>query len=236
VKNPRIRSQENASRGALPVARDMSSQQAFPRHAKAPNEGWPRGPTGGPRFSGRHPRPGGAGSQRPVRGPRRLSRGVEAVRCRRRPAGSPAGRSREGGSGAFHEARSRFGLLRAAQRGAREGYRRSARARRRRPRSGADDGDIRRRRDAGIGSEGAAVRQGPRPPSRGAEGRSGGCLDCKVRGVAAGRTSPRRFFVSEPSRLPRRQERLREEARCGRLPRPIAPDASLFTIDQARFQ
>jgi hypothetical protein len=175
-------------------------------------------------------------------GPKTSSGAVETLsRSRGGPVSAAAGRatgrwSPEGGSGAFHEARLRFEWLRAAQRGARGGYRRWAQADRRRLRSEAEDGAIRRRRDAGDGSEGDVARQGRGPPSREAARPVGECLDCKVRGVAAGRKSPRRFFVSEPSRLPRRQERLREKARCGRPPRPIAPDASSLITGRMRFQ
>ena len=119
-------------------------------------------------------------------------------RSRGGPVSAAAGRATgrqplEGGSGAFHEARSRFGWLRAAERGARGGYRRRARARRRNPRSEAEAERSVAAATPGTGRKATRHARDERPPSREARGRPIGCLDCKVRGVAAGQEVPAAF-------------------------------------------
>jgi len=144
------------------------------------------------RFSGRDLRFGGARGQY-------QSGAAEALsRSRGGPVSAAAGRATgrqplEGGSGVFHEARSRFEWLRAAERGARGGYRRRARARRRNPRSEAEAERSVAAATPGAGRKATRHARDERPPSREARGRPIGCLDCKVRGVAAGQEVPAAF-------------------------------------------
>lgn len=119
-------------------------------------------------------------------------------RSRGGPVSAAAGRATdgqppEGGSVAFHEARPRFEWLRAAERGARGGYRRRVQARRRNPRSDAETERSVAAATPGTGRKATRRARDERPPSREARGRPSGCLDCKVRGVAAGQEVPAAF-------------------------------------------
>ena len=206
------------------------------RHARALNQDRPCGPIG------RTPVPRSASPLRRGEWSRASSGAAETLsRSRGGPVSAAVGRatgrrSPEGESGAFQEARLRFEWLRAAQRGARGGVRRWAQARRRHLRSEAGDGAIRRRRDAGDGSEGDVARQGRRPPSREAGRPVVECLDCKVRGVAAGRTrSPPLFRVgAEPA--PEASGASSREGALRSAPKAAAPDASSLIIDREYFQ
>jgi hypothetical protein len=236
VKKGRICAQENDSRDILSIARDGRCQQAFSQARESADVGLATRADRGAKVPGSGSplrRGGGVGSSR---GPRRLSRGVEAVWCRRRLVGQPAGSRLRAGPAPFMRpgrGSSGFALQSAAlEEGTGGGCE---------PGGGARGARRRAERSVAAATPGTgrkATRQarGERPPSREARGRPMGCLDCKVRGVAAGQKVPAAFSCRSRSRLPRRQERLREEARCGWLPRPIAPDASSLTTIPTPFQ
>jgi len=193
VKNARICTQENESGDVLAIAPGGQRQQALFQARESADVGLATRADRGTKVSGSGSllrRSDGVNSQ---------SGAAEALsRSRGGPVSAAAGRatgrqSLEGGSGAFHEARPRFEWLRAAERGARGGYRRRVQARRRNLRSEAEAEQSAGAATPGTGRKAARRARDERPPSREARGRPIGCLDCKVRGVAAGQEVPAAF-------------------------------------------